>query len=419
LRRWLWPVVPALALLGIPGYFIAGAIRADQAFAAAKDCIEKHDLAEARSHLKCCLEIRPNHAAAQLLAARVSRRLGDIEDSERRLRMHEAQFGPSEVLTLERTLLRTQRDGPSSEDDRYLRAQLEQGLVEPIVALEALTLGYHQTQQVTATLHCATELLQADPEHVKGWLAHGWALERLDRLREAVDDYGRAMRLDPESLPARLYLAELLLYFNRAEEALVHLEWLREKQPNNPAILYGCARARQGLGEDDESARILDRLLESNPDEPSFLDLRGQVALSQNKLADAETFLRQAVELEPFRRQANVSLSQCLQRRGQTEEARHFQEQVKRIDADMKRLAELHAQLIRPTHSADDSYEAGILSLRLGRTDEGERWLLAAVTENPHHTNAHTALADFYARRGDRPRAAHHRQQAQRRKAIE
>jgi predicted Zn-dependent protease len=418
-RRWLWLAVPVLSLLGVLGYYVAGIVRADRAFAAAKEAIELHDLTQARAQLKRCLQIRPGHATAQLLAASVARRLGDYEDAEHQLRTYEALSGPADELTRERTLLRAQREGPSPEDDRYLRSQAEQGQVESVIVLEALTLGYHQAQHVTATMHCANELLQCDPEHVKGWLAHGWALEQLNRIREAVVDYERAVKLDPESIAARLYLAELLLYFTRASEALVHLDWLRQRQPDNPAVQYGLARCYHELGNRDQAAHILDALLESNPDEPNLLDLRGQVALAQGKPAEAEPFLRQALELEPFRRGANFSLSQCLQRLGQTEEARQYLQNVDRIDADMKRLAELYDHLVKRARTSEECYEAGIISLRLGRMQEGERWLLTAVTDNPAYISAHTALADFYARRGDRARADYHRQQVLRRKRSE
>jgi tetratricopeptide (TPR) repeat protein len=351
---------------------------------------------------------------AHLAAASSARRMGDYETANHHLKVYESQHGPSDELTLERTLLRVQSTGPSTEDDRYLREQLDQGRVEALIVFEALTLGYHQTQQVTATLHCSTELLQVEPDHVKGLLAHGWALERLDRMTEALEDYQRAALLDPENLAARLYLGEMLLHFRRSKEALEHFEWLSGKQPANVGVLFGLARCRQGMGDFDEAARILDGLLESNPDEATLLDARGQVAMLQGELPEAERFLREAVELAPYLRNANFNLSQCLQRRGLPEEARKYQQKVDRIDADMKRLAELHRQLMTPSHTPVQCYEAGVLSLRLGRDEEAERWLQTAVQEDPDFQAAHQALADFYPRRGDRRRAEYHRLQAER-----
>jgi predicted Zn-dependent protease len=68
---------------------------------------------------------------------------------------------------------------------------------------------------------------------------------------------------------------------------------------------------------------------------------------------------------------------------------------------------------LRPTDAALHA-EFGELLLQMGQSDNGERWLLSAVKLNPGMPAPHRALARHYEERGDAPRAAHHRREAER-----
>src|SRR5262249_42750649 len=170
-------------------------------------------------------------------------------EGEGRVRVEGGGHGGDGPYTFERTLLRVLKDGPSLEDDRLLRQKLEkdesQGSSKAPDVFGALALGYRRALQATATLHCANELLQLEPDHVRGLVARGWALEQFNRMDEALADYQKAARLDPANVDARLSLGELLLNFNRPADAVGHFEWLRDQQPDNVGVGYGLARCRE------------------------------------------------------------------------------------------------------------------------------------------------------------------------------
>jgi predicted Zn-dependent protease len=233
-------------------------------------------------------------------------------------------------------------------------------------------------------------------------------------MEQAIADYQKAVELDPANVQARLNLGELLVNFNRSTEAIEHFKWLRERQPDNVGAGYGLARCRLALGEFDEAALILDELLERYDTNLQLLELRGSVAFQQNKTAEAIGFLRDVVDRAPYLRQANVDLAKCLHSEGRTDEARKYEEQVNRIDADSKRLGELYKLLSKPTHTAAQCQEAATLSLRMGREEDAMRWLEAALLKDPAMPEAHALMADVYERHGDRLRAESHRKQAQR-----
>jgi Tfp pilus assembly protein PilF len=52
---------------------------------------------------------------------------------------------------------------------------------------------------------------------------------------------------------------------------------------------------------------------------------------------------------------------------------------------------------------------SSVWTLRNGLESEGLRWLESALVEDPRHGPTHLALADFYARAGDKVKAEQHR----------
>ena len=55
-------------------------------------------------------------------------------------------------------------------------------------------------------------------------------------------------------------------------------------------------------------------------------------------------------------------------------------------------------------------YEAGMIFLRNGFTQDGLHWLSTALDVDPNHRPTHQALADHFERTGEQARARHHRQ---------
>ena len=85
---------------------------------------------------------------------------------------------------------------------------------------------------------------------------------------------------------------------------------------------------------------------------------------------------------------------------------------LKRIDADLERLADLTAQIAHPRRSPALRCETGLILMRNGREAEALRWLESALLEDPGHAGTHQALGEYYERIGNRERAVQHRQWA-------
>jgi Tfp pilus assembly protein PilF len=78
-----------------------------------------------------------------------------------------------------------------------------------------------------------------------------------------------------------------------------------------------------------------------------------------------------------------------------------------------ERIAELRSRKLaeQPLDPALH-YEMGVLLLRAGDAEMGERWLGSALALDPDFAPAHTALAEALEKRGETAKAADHRRRA-------
>ena len=80
-----------------------------------------------------------------------------------------------------------------------------------------------------------------------------------------MEDYSRAVELIPSKDSYRLRLAESLLRYNRAQEALPHFEELLLHNASDPKTLLGCARCSHALALPLETKKYLDSLFLVDP----------------------------------------------------------------------------------------------------------------------------------------------------------
>src|SRR5262249_41821392 len=148
----------------------------------------------------------------------------------------------------------------------YLLDCVEKGHPDSVLLLEALTWGYLKTFRLPQADHTLKLWLEREPDNVQALL---WRAEVIERggqdYFKVLEYYDRVVDLEPENDPPRLRLADVLLLVNQPEDALAHFEQLRDRQPDNPAVLRGVARCWVGLGRLEEARRLLDAVLAVQP----------------------------------------------------------------------------------------------------------------------------------------------------------
>ncbi len=406
-RRVLALALGLAALAGLTAVVGANAWAWHQ-YGAAERALAAHDLDAARAHLAQALRVWPRGAGAHFLAARAARRADAADDAERHLGRAKELGWDAEAVALERALLHAQRDGPGPAEGALIR-RVQDGHPDSPLILEALARGYLRTFDLGKGLHCLNVWLEREPDSVAALVQRGVALARIKQTEKAVADLGRAVELRPGHDLARGRLAEVLVEARRFDEAAVHFEALRERQPDSAAALRGLARCRHGQGRADEARRLYDRLLGEQPNDAVALGERGRLALQTETPEEAERWLRRSAALDPHDRTTAYAFAQCLARLGKADEAREWEARLQRIESDLGRVDELNREVLSRPLDPAPRCEAGVIFLRNGREEEGLKWLASALRVGPRHADTHRALADYYERNGDPESAARHR----------
>lgn len=381
---------------------------------AARDALARHHPDAARDHLARCLKVWPHSESALLLDSRAARQSGDLEEADRRLRAcQRLHGGTSDEIALEWALLRATGGAPG-EVEEYLQRRIEQEPELAPLVWEALAEGYIRLYRILDAVACLDQWLRLDPDNLRALELRGMAYQNGKSARKAADDFHRVIVADPTRSATRRRLVNCLLDMGSYEEALPHLEYLRQEKPNDPDVQVRLARCQNMLGRGEQARQLLDAVLAKHPENLLALRTRGQFALADGRPGEAEDWLRRAVRAAPEDYLANHLLFRALQQQDKGDEARAQLRKAETIKDRVERLGELRSRKlsVQPLDPALH-YEMGVLLLRGGHKAVGESWLLSALALDPDYRPAHAALADYYQSQGDSSRAAEHRRRAQ------
>ncbi|HEY7308426.1 MAG TPA: tetratricopeptide repeat protein [Gemmataceae bacterium] len=398
-----------LVLLGLGGYRAERHFYVEHHHREAERAVARYDFEEAERHLALCLHARPRSPALHLQMARVARRAEHYEQATEYVRKCQELEGKTPDNSLEAILIHAQA-GAIVDVEKLLREQVDSGSPDANLILEALGRGYVATYRLSAAMHCVNRLLEREPDNVLALLLRASLWKAVGNHAKAEDDYRQAVEAQPEHRRARVQLGEILLFNKRAEEALPHFEYLRQRPGGDaPEVLLGLARCRRQLGDAESARQLLDELLVGHPHEGFALVERGKIALETESATTAETWLRQAIADYPYDAQAKYLLAQALRKQGKNDEASGYEAAQKRIDRDLAALDAAFRHVTANPRDPEPRLEAGRICLRNGREDEGERWLLSALEQEPKHAATRAALAEHYERIGRVELAADYR----------
>jgi tetratricopeptide (TPR) repeat protein len=413
-KPWLLAgIVILLAGLSVAGYWGNRQLSAWHHLHAAEQALDRYHPAKAREHLESCLECWPNDPRTHLLAARAARQAGDLDAAYRLLKEYAALPDADEQTHGFELILLRAASGDVNAVEEHLFSLVEQNDPRSAAILEALAAGYLRTYRQREVMLCLQLWLDREPDCPQALFVRGQVAQRLHAYGPAAEDFTQVVKLDPERDDARLRLVQCLLEKGEPARAREQLEILKSRRPDDPDVLSRLAAADIALDRFAEAAGLLDGVLADHPRFVLALRLRGEVALKTGQAA-AEDWLKQAVALAPYDREANLDLEQCLKRLGKTAEAKAAAQRRRQLEADLLRVNEIATKRM-PDRPRDVALhcELGLLLLRIGHEDTGVRWLLSAVALDSSCTAAHRALAAYYAAHGEPELAAQHRKRAQ------
>jgi tetratricopeptide (TPR) repeat protein len=326
---------------------------------AAQAALERRDFRQAEVHLRSCLGVWPFDPPLRLLAARAARRSGNLSKAQSDLIAYKKLRGAENKWQLEQRLILLHRAELSEADKLLEECTADPASPDAYLILEAI---------IMATLHRLEEALRNGSNVLDGkaagfrllteravthWLT--WHQARSDQVQgliwrgrlhllttnheEAIADFGKALELDPEWHDARLLLA-LTLYERDPMSALVHLEFLWQRERSDERVCFALAGCRRSLGRLKEAERLLDEFLSDNPRHAGILLERGKITLDRGQPEEAEPFLRRAVAEAPDNSAIRLTLSRCLLLTGKEQEAQEHQRRYYAISAEETRLQE-------------------------------------------------------------------------------
>jgi predicted Zn-dependent protease len=313
--------------------------------------------------------------------------------------------------------IRLAQTGRFSDAEPKLRAALEHD-PDNGELLRALALGLLAAQRLDDAEEvlgrwCEAQPREAGPYRFRMDLRHGKAQllkagddqQRLQRL--ALDDGRQVLELDPTDESTAQKVIWLYLGMGRFEDADRLCRRQRERQTQDPALLYLHARALHGLGASGEAQGLLDALLSRTPQFLPAVLLRAVLHYEADEADRAIPLLRKVIaEDAATRLQARYLLALALGRAGHAEEARQLMAEVQREHFELDTAGHQPSTLAMRVRRAE-------LLFNVGRAAEALAAVQAVLAEDPKCAAAHRLLASHYDQQGESTKAGEHRRQAE------
>lgn len=253
-----------------------------------------------------------------------------------------------------------------------------------------------QAEDYTAALGLLDQLRIQNPADARTWFYSGMILARSGQPLQAQTQLEKAVALAPENLHYRLVCAEIQLrngYPFRARETLQPLEDPARQAQLLPDQLWFLSDLFYRAQQPEPALRVLRRYRELRPDDDRVPFREGQLLISLNDLAGAESAFRRALEETNHPGEARYGLGLTLFQQGRLEEARRILQEAPPESFRDPQYAHLLASVLLGLDDATGALQ--ILEAVEARADE-----LPSILE---------AAARAYSRLGDAAKAREYR----------
>jgi tetratricopeptide (TPR) repeat protein len=395
-RRILFTCL-SLALIGLGLYLLSPFALAAYHERRAEQALQLQRYAKALDEYTQALRYNGRSARLHLLAGRTARQAGNVEAARQHLdQCRELQQGVSEELQIEEYLLRAQ-SGEVNQVRRFLFPYLEEeGPLTPLV-LEGLTRAYMSSYQVGMSWQLLNRWLELQPNNAEALFRRGlWYFQR-QNTKKAIASYEESLAIDPERIPVRISLAEVLRAEKKPEQAADHYREVLRQAPNESAAAIGLAQCYIDMSKPDKARELLVALPEKDKDNVDALWLLGTLEMQDGRPDRAEPLLRRAFDLEPHHHQAGYNLLLCLNRQRKTKEVATMKERLRLVENDQKRLIAITTEEMNAAPANPALHcELGEIYFRFKMPQRGVHWLFSALRIDPHYRRAHEGLRDYY-----------------------
>jgi tetratricopeptide (TPR) repeat protein len=245
------------------------------------------------------------------------------------------------------------------------------------------------------------------------------AYEQLHRPAEARKALERVAVLDPQNTSHLLELARLAQEGRDLEGAIGYLAHARDLAPNDAHINFLFAMIASEMNLPVEAQRSLERALELEPDNPTYLFGMGFVKLSNRNAGAAATYFEKYVKAKPEQEKGHYALGIAYYAAGDYAKAKEEMTRVKNNPATaggaeyfLGRIARqeedlsgaevhLHKSIARLPNFAESHTELARIRMEQGDLQAAGTELKRALTIDPKSFQANSQLLAIYRRTKD------------------
>jgi tetratricopeptide (TPR) repeat protein len=245
----------------------------------------------------------------------------------------------------------------------------------------------------------AREALTTNPDHPGLRVALGLLLGLGDDHEAAIEEFRRALSIEPDRFDAWLGVATAMTRLGRTSESIEPLQRCLELRPDNRDVRFQLGRNLSGLGRYAEAEAALRQAAVDQPNADTFAEL----GLLENRRGDrsaAEREFREALRVEPGHRTALYNLGRLLLHRSDGVGQRLLNRHTALATEDDRR--EYYLNAVRRPGAGISSYLAlAELHASAGAMDEAIEAYAAVLARNPDRVPAALGLATVHLRRGE------------------
>jgi tetratricopeptide (TPR) repeat protein len=235
-----------------------------------------------------------------------------------------------------------------------------------------------------------TNAIQIDSRYAQAHYQLGQTYLKMGDSNRAFQELSRTVDLAPDNYRAHTDLANLLVsarnpdgtpVLDTLKQARVHLDILKDKQPNNPETHEAWANYYAAQSNIGAAMLEMQQAIDTDPNRSESYLLLALFELRSNLPDKAEGHFKKATEVDPKAMNAQLALGGFYQSRGRLPEA---EQQFK------------HAIATDPKNPAPRAALVRVL-MQEGKKDEIESFLRQTKKDIPDNPEGYRMLGDYYA----------------------
>lgn len=240
--------------------------------------------------------------------------------------------------------------------------------------------------------------VQIDPRFAQGHAQLAQAYLKLGDTQRAYNELLRTVELTPDDARAHTDLANLLLaarhpdgtpFLDYITQAKPHLDFLRQKQPNDPETHEAWANYYSAQNKIGEALQEAQQTISLNPNRAESYLLLAFLQLRANQSDQAEANFKKAISVDPKSLNAILALGAFYQSHNRWPEAEQQFKQAIQVD---------------PSNGVPRAAMVRLL-MQEGKRDEIVAFLQQTKKDLPNVHQGYTMLGDYYFATGDLDKA--------------